>query len=366
MITVDLSSRKRLALSIGMIILVVSLILGAFIFMRDSGAAKGWIVIFALITGVGGVWAMFYTVNYFVEALPKKVSNSLRPYVFVGPAVIILSIYIVFPAVRTIWLSFFNRTSDMFVGLANYIYAFTDSELILVLRNTLLWVVLVPAISVALGLIISVLVDRLSTTSERVVKSMIFLPLAISFVSASVIWRFVYYFQPAEYQQIGLLNAIVVGFGGEPQAWITQLPWKDIGVPWLNNLFLIFIMIWLQTGFAMMIISASLKGVPRTILEAARIDGAGEIRIFFRIIVPWISGTLLTVTTTILFSVLKIFDIVFTMTSGNFDTDVVASRMYFEAFKFRDFGRGSALAVILFLAVVPFIVRNIKRLQREG
>ena len=238
--------------------------------------------------------------------------------------------------------------------------------MLLVLRNTLLWVVLVPLFSVLLGLLIAVLIDRIGRVVERIIKALIFLPMAISFVGASVIWRFVYYFQPAGYPQVGLLNAIVTALGGEPQAWLTQLPWNALGVPWMNNLFLIFIMIWLQTGFAMVILSAAVKGVPRELLEAASIDGAGEIRVFFRITIPHISPTVFTVSTTILFLVLKVFDVVFVMTSGNFDTDVVASRMYAEAFRFFDFGRGSALAVLLFIIVVPFMLRTVRRMRRES
>ena len=344
---------------------VSAVIVVAFLFMRDSGAAKPIVAVVALVVGIGGVWALFYSGNNLLEALPRNLRNALRPWLFVGPALLIVAIYIVFPAVRTIWISFFDRSSQAFVGLENYLFILTDPEMLVVLRNTLLWVLLAPTLSVVLGLLIAVLIDRLPSIAERTIKSLIFLPMAISFVGASVIWRFVYYFQPAGYEQVGLLNAIAIAFGGEPQAWLTQLPWNAIGVPWLNNLFLIVIMIWLQTGFAMVILSAAVKGVPQDLVEAAHIDGAGEIRTFFRIVIPWIRGSILTVSTTILFLVLKIFDVVFVMTSGNFDTGVVASRMYDEAFRFRNFGRGSALAVLLFVIVIPFMVRTIRRLREQ-
>ena len=350
----------------GLLAAVAALILLAFLFMRDSGAPKALIAVVALTIGIGGVWGMFYAGDGVVDALPRRLRDAVRPWLFVGPAILIVGIYIVFPAVRTIWISFFDRTSRVFVGLANYAFIITDADMLLVLRNTLLWVVLVPLFSVLLGLLIAVLIDRIGRVMERIIKALIFLPMAISFVGASVIWRFVYYFQPAGYAQVGLLNAIVTALGGEPQAWLTQLPWNAIGIPWMNNLFLIFIMIWLQTGFAMVILSAAVKGVPRELLEAASIDGAGEIRVFFRITIPHISPTVLTVSTTILFLVLKVFDVVFVMTSGNFDTDVVASRMYAEAFRFFDFGRGSALAVLLFIIVVPFMLRTVRRMRRES
>ena len=350
----------------GLFTAVAALLFLAFLLMRDSRAPKALIAVIALAIGIGGVWGLFYAGNGVIEALPRRLREAARPWLFVGPAILILCIYIVFPAVRTIWISFFDRTSQVFVGLANYAYIITDPEMLLVLRNTLLWVLLVPFFSVVLGLLIAVLIDRLGRVVERVIKALIFLPMAISFVGASVIWRFVYYFQPAGYDQVGLLNAIFTALGGEPQAWLTQIPWNAIGIPWINNLFLIFIMIWLQTGFAMVILSAAVKGVPQELLEAARIDGAGEIRVFFLITIPRIRATVLTVSTTILFLVLKVFDVVFVMTSGNFDTDVVASRMYAEAFRFFDFGRGSALAVLLFIIVVPFMMRTVRRMRRES
>jgi alpha-glucoside transport system permease protein len=355
----DIFAGTPLRIGVGLVVPVVTFLVlrWSFIFMRDTEASKLIIAVVALLVGVGGVWVLFAATNNLVSILPIKLRDMLRPYVFVGPAVVILLVYIVFPAIRTILLSFYNRTSTEFVGLRNYIFVFSDSEMLVVLRNTLLWVIIVPFFAVAIGLIIAVMADRLKPSWEKTVKSFIFLPLAISFVGASVIWRFVYFYQPAGYEQIGLLNALVVAFGGEPVAWLVQRPW--------NNFFLLFIMIWLQTGFAMVIQSAAVKGVPTALLEAARIDGAGEIRIFFNVTIPYISGTILTVTTTILFMVLKIFDIVYVMTSGNYETGIVASRMYKEAFIYRNFGRGSALAVFLFIVVIPFMIRNITQMREQ-
>ena len=327
----------------------------SFIFMRDTEAPKVLIGLVALGVGVGGVWVLYWGTNNLIEIMPISVRDTLRPFVFVGPAITVLSLYIVLPAIRTIWLSLLNRTGEQFVGLKNYIFVFTDAEMLIILRNTLMWVILVPLLAVTLGLLIAVMADRLKNIWEKVVKSMIFLPMAISFVGASVIWRFVYYYLPAEYDQIGLLNAILTFFGAEPVAWIILRPW--------NNLALIFIMIWLQTGFAMVILSAAVKGVPKDLWEAARLDGAGEMRIFFQITIPYIQGTILTVWTTILFLVLKVFDIVYVMTSGNYETGIVASRMYKEAFVYRNFGRGSALAVFLFVVVIPFLIRNVMQLR---
>jgi alpha-glucoside transport system permease protein len=225
------------------------------------------------------------------------------------------------------------------------------------MRNNVLWLVIGTLFTVSFGLVIAVLVDRIK--NEAIAKAFIFLPMAISFVGASVIWRFVYFFQPPGRPQIGLLNAFITTLGFEPVGWLITRTFA------LNTLCLVVIMVWLQTGFAMVILSAALKGVPGEILEAARIDGANEFEIFFQILVPYIKGTIITVTTTIAIGVLKVFDIVFVMTSGQNQTEVIANRMYAEMFRFRDFGRGSALAVVLFLAVTPIIVSNIRDIRER-
>ncbi len=323
--------------------------------MRAAAAPRAVIAVVALVVGVGGVWALFLAMNQLVSQFPIRARDTLLPYVFVGPALVVLMVYIILPAVRTVSLSFMGRRGEEFIGLGNYVFALTDPGMIITLRNTGLWLLLVPAVAVTFGLLIAVIADRMSEFWERIAKSFIFMPMAISFVGASIIWRFIYFYQPAGFEQIGLLNAIWTYFGGDPIGWLTWRPW--------NNLFLIWIMIWMQTGFAMVILSAAVKGVPSALLDAARIDGAGEIRVFFNVIIPYVSGTILTVTTTILILVLKIFDVVFVMTSGQYQTGVVAFRMYQEAFIFRHFGRGSALATILFLAVLPIMIRNMKEMR---
>ena len=338
-------------------IAVVFVFYTSFLFMRDAETHRAVIALIALVVGVGGIWALFASLTNAAEALPTNARYAMRPWVFVGPALAILMVYIVFPSIRTVWISLFDRTSTQFVGLKNYVTLFTDQTLLITIRNTAAWVVFVPFVAVTLGLIVAVMADRLSSTSEKVTKSLIFLPMAISFVGASVIWRFVYAYTPPGEPQIGLLNAVVVALGGQPQAWWTIRPW--------NNFFLMFIMVWLQTGFAMVILSAAVKGVPKDLLDAARIDGCGEIRVFFSVIIPYVQGTILTVLTTILFLVLKIFDIVWVMTSGDFGTHIVASRMYEETFIFRNFGRGAALAVFLFIIIVPFMIRNVRQMREN-
>ena len=311
--------------------------------------------LFAILIASIGVIAVFYGLNLLVERFLKRQRQQLLPWIYMGPAILLLSAYLILPTVWTIYISFLDSRSDRFVGLKNYLFAFTNGEMLIAFRNNLLWLVLVTSISVGLGLVIAVLLDRVKY--EAIAKSLIFLPMAISFVSASVIWRFVYAFKPAGSDQIGLLNALVTAFGGDPVGWLVERN--------LNNFALMAIMIWLYTGFCMVLLSSAIKGLPPDVIEAARIDGANEIQIFWRVMIPMIRPTITVVTTTLIVFVLKIFDIVFVMTGGNLDTDVIASRMIKEMFTYRHFGRGSAIAVILLLAVIPVMVGNIHRMRHQ-
>ncbi len=329
-----------------------------FIFLRDSKAPKIVITMVAIVWGVGGAGLLYIVANWLVEKLPDLWKKRLVPFIFVGPAVAILAWFLFLPTLRTLYLSFFNNNSSQFVGLNNYVAIFTDRGMFESYRNNLLWIVVGTAGSVGFGLLIAVLADR--SSFENYAKSLIFLPMAISFVGAGVIWRFIYYYRPENQVQIGLLNAIVTGFGGKPQAWTTLLQ------PW-NNFFLIFIMIWLQTGYAMVIFSSAIKGVPDEIIEAARVDGANEFDIFFKIIIPFIQGTIITVTTTIVIFALKIFDIVIVMTGGQYGTEVIATQFYRQFFSNRNFGYGSAIAILLLVAVIPIMIYNLKQFgEREA
>jgi alpha-glucoside transport system permease protein len=267
-----------------------------------------------------------------------------------------LGAFLLIPTILTLWLSFFNANSTQFVGLSNYVAVFTERTMLTAFRNNILWMVFGTAGCVIFGLLVAVLADR--SSFETLAKSLIFLPMAISFVGAGVIWRFIYYYAPPGQPQIGLLNAIVTGLGGDPQAWTTLLQ------PW-NNFFLIAIVIWLQTGFAMVIFSAAIKGVPEDVLEAARVDGATEIDIFFKIMIPAIQGTIVTVSTTIIIFTLKIFDVVLVMTGGQYGTNVIAVEFYQQFFTNRNFGYGSAIAIVLLLAVTPVMIYNLRQLNKQ-
>jgi ABC-type sugar transport system permease subunit len=353
----------------------------------------------------------------------RRIPERLRPVIFLAPALIFLGVTLVVPTIRTAYLSFRSERGDEAVGLENYRSIFTDDDLFslegagniltsrlfvlavlvgvvglaiaigravarrrgvdltaplpvislsaaatlvllatvgalggIVIWNNLFWVVFTTGFSTAIGLAIAALADH--AKGESIAKSIIFMPMAISFVGASVIWRFVYAFTPEGHEQIGLLNAAWVGLGGDPQTWYQDQPW--------NTLFLIAIMIWIQTGFAMVLLSAAIKGVPHELTEAALVDGATRGQVFWRVTIPQIKTTLGVVITTLIIVVLKIYDIVKVMTSGRFSTNVIANEMFDNAFTDRNLGRGSALAALIFVAVVPLMVVNVLRTRRAG
>ncbi|MEM7330947.1 MAG: sugar ABC transporter permease [Chloroflexota bacterium] len=346
-------------------------LISGFFYLRDSTADRGIIAIIAIFWGVGGIALLYWGFNNIVESLPESWTARLQPFVFVGPGIALLLWYLAIPTLRTLWISFFDRTgppddmnfiqqlnSDAFIGLNNYVSAFTERLMIEAFRNNLMWILFGSTLSVAFGLLIAVLADR--SRFEKFAKSMIFLPMAISFVGASVIWNFIYEFRPEGQTQIGLLNAIVTGLGGEPRAWAQ---WVDVAP--LNNLFLIVIVIWLQAGFAMVLFSAALKGIPQELMEASRVDGANEIQIFFQVMIPYIQGTIITVFTTVVIFTLKIFDVVWVMTGGQFGTHVIATQFYRQSFTNRNPGFGSAIAIVLLIAVIPVMIYNLRQFREQ-
>ncbi len=294
--------------------------------------------------------AYIVLVEWVVRRFPDRTALKLRPILWILPAVTLLFVFLIYPALATIWFSLLDRSQN-FIGLGNYINFFTRTDTLTALRNNAIWVVLLPLFTVGVGLIIAVLVDRVRY--ESVVKSVIFLPMAISFVAASVIWSLVYNFDP----RIGVLNATVTAAGGEPIPWLINSPW--------NTVMLIVVGAWMLTGFAMVILSAGLKGISTELLEAARVDGANEWQVFRKVIFPLLLPTVAVVATTVVIFGLKTFDVVYTMTGGNFETEVIANRMYAELFRFREPGRASATAVILFVAIIPIMIINVRRFREQ-
>jgi alpha-glucoside transport system permease protein len=282
-----------------------------------------------------------------------KWQGRILPWVFVIPAVTLLTIYLVYPTIRTILISFTEQTNGD--PLANYKQLATP-QFIGIIGNNIIWLIVGTAGSVLLGLLIAGMVDRVRR--EALAKTFIFLPLAISFIGASVIWRFMYEWNPPGQQQIGFVNAVWTAFGFAPVRWVQDQP--------VNTYALILIFVWLQTGFAMVVLSAAIKGVSTEVIEAARLDGASERQLFLRVIVPMIRGSIITVATTIAIVVLKVFDIIYVMTGGRYGTDVIANRMFIEFYEFFNDGRAAALATVLFLAVLPIMFVNVRNLRRQG
>jgi alpha-glucoside transport system permease protein len=370
----------RIGLAILIPLIAFFFLYQGFLFLRAGNAPKWVIALVAIVWGVGGVWILYYLFNKLVEMLSPEWTARLQPFVFVGPAIAMLLWFLALPALRTFYISLFGRNgppalpftmaftnpgdyftalSAQFVGLSNYVAVFTDRLMLAALSNNILfWIGIATPLTVIAGLLIAVLADR--SKFERTAKSLIFMPMAISFVGASVIWNFIYEVSPAGAPQIGLLNAIVDTLGGRPHGWTNY----TAIAPW-NNLFLVIIVVWLQAGYAMVLFSAALKGIPEEIIEAARMDGATEIQVFFRIMIPYILGTIITVTTTIIIFTLKIFDVVWVMTGGQYGTDVIATQFYRQSFINRNSGFGSAIAIVLLLAVIPVMIYNLRQLREQ-
>ena len=321
-------------------------------------------VIFALqaiVIGITFTIALYWIANKIVEALPEKFKKILLPWVFIGPVVLLISLFLVYPTIQTIRLSFMEEAIDgstKWVGLENFKTIFGDPEFRNMLMNNLLWIALVPIAVVAMGLGIAQFANNVGPKGEKIYKSLIFMPMAISFVSAATIWRHIYSYMPEGQNQTGLLNAIWTAFGGKPQTWLQIENFK------LNSIFLMVIFVWLNAGFAMVLLSAAIKAVPEETIEAARVDGASSRQTFFRIILPQIWGTALSVFITVLIGAMKIFDIVLAMTGGNYHTNVLAQNFYTEYFIYGNTGKAMATVVILVLVIAPVMVYQIRHYRK--
>jgi alpha-glucoside transport system permease protein len=309
--------------------------------------------------GVGAAVILYWVLNKVAELLPGRWEDRLKPYLYILPAYAALVFYLVYPAVQTVVFSFANATSTEWVGFDNYTTLLQSKGFQDTLFNTLLWMAVVPALTVALGLGIAVLADRLKPTWEKTSKTIIFLPMAISFVGAGTVWGLIYNYRPEGREQIGLQNAIVTALGFDPVAWLQISDFR------LNSFFLMMMLLWAQTGFSMVLLSAAVKGVPEDTIEAARIDGANERSIFFRVVVPQIWGTVITVYVTTLIGVMKIFDIVYVMTNGGFNTNVIGNEFFNQLFSNFNNGAAAAIVVMLMLATIPIMVYQVRNFRRE-
>lgn len=324
--------------------------------------------ILATATIVIGVFACvlyFFVSNLLLDrAFPPRGPNAgqnitraaaIRPWLFLAPAMLLMTAYLVYPVFISIWLSLLDSEARQFVGLYNYRWLVHDEKFRESIGNNLLWLLVVPAASTMFGLLAAALTDRIRW--GNLAKALIFMPMAISFIGASVIWKFVYDYRGDGQPEIGMLNAVSIAFGNAPETWLT--------VPFWNNFYLMAVLVWIQTGFAMVILSAALRGIPEETVEAAILDGASPLRVFFEIKVPQIWGTIAVVWTTITITVLKVFDIVLAMTNGQWGTQVLANLMFDWMFRGNDSGRASAVALVIMLLVTPIMIWNIRSARRE-
>jgi alpha-glucoside transport system permease protein len=322
-------------------------------------AGKALTALITVVIGIGAALALFYLLNKIAELLPEKWEARIKPYFYIGPAFVAIVVYLVYPTIVSFFNAFKDRSSTEWVGTQNFTDLFSTAAFRDTLYNTLLWILIVPAASVILGLAVATLSDRLGPKGEKLSKTIIFLPMAISLVGAATIWRFIYYAAPAGQPQIGLQNALLGLFGKDPVAWLQQSQWH------LNSLLLMVVLLWSQVGFSMVLLSAAVKGVPGDTLEAARIDGANERQIFFKVVVPQIKGTIITVFITVTIGVMKIFDIVYVMTNGNFNTNVLGNEFWNQLNTNFNNGAASAIVVILMVAVIPIMWYQVRHFKAE-
>ena len=308
-----------------------------------------------LMYGVIAFLAVVGVLLLVVDKAPKRGREKVQLVAFLGPALLLLLIGLLIPALRTVLLSFKGPGSVDYVGLDNYAWMFTNVEAQRILLNTAVWVLVVPLLATAIGMLYAIVIDK--ARGEALAKALVFMPMAISLVGASIIWKLVYAVRPADGDQIGLANQLLVLVGAEPYRFLQDPPW--------NTMFLIVIMIWIQAGFAMVILSAAIKAVSTDVIEAARLDGVNAWQMFRNVTLPSIRPAVVVVMVTISIATLKAFDIVRTTTGGQFDTGVVATALYDQAFRFGEEGRGSALAVLLFVLVLPIVIYQISVLRSQ-
>jgi alpha-glucoside transport system permease protein len=322
-------------------------------------ASKTITALITVLAGVSAALVLYWLLNKIAELLPGRSEHRVKPFLYILPAYFAITLYLIYPAIQTVIDSFRDQASVEFVGTENYTELLSSADFRDTVYNTFLWILIVPATTVVLGLAVATLADRLKPRSENFVKTVIFLPMAISLVGASVVWNFMYEARPAGQPQVGLWNAVWVALGNDPVAWLEKSTLH------FNSLLLMLVLLWSQVGFSMVLLSAAVKGVPVDTLEAARIDGAAERQIFFRVVVPQIKGTIITVYVTVTIGTMKIFDIVYTMTNGRFNTNVIGNEFWNQLSTFFNNGRAAAIVVMLMIAVIPIMFYQVRHFKAE-
>ena len=315
----------------------------------------------AVIAGIAITALIYWLLNLLIHRLPERIKKKVEPYVFIGPVLLLIGIFIVIPTIQSIRLSFMEEEIDgstTFVGLQNFKDLFAEEYFPNMVVNNLMWIAIVPFMTVAIGLAIAQFANNVGSKSEKIFKSIFFMPMTISFVSAAVIWRYIYAYAPEGQDQVGLLNTLWMKLGGSPQAWFQIEAFR------FNNLLLMVILIWLSAGYSMVLLSAAIKSVPEDTLEAGRVDGASTGQIFFKIVLPQIWPTVVAVFITVLIGAMKVFDIVLAMTGGNYNTTVLAQTFYLEYFIYGNTGKAMAAVVILIAAIVPVMFYQVRHYRK--
>jgi len=315
----------------------------------------------AVIGGIAITALIYWLLNLLIHRFPEKIKKKVEPYVFIGPVLFLIGVFIVIPTLQSIRLSFMEEEIDgstTWVGLQNFKDLFAEEYFPKMVVNNLMWIAIVPLLTVSIGLAIAQFANNVGARSEKIFKSIFFMPMTISFVSAAVIWRYIYAYAPEGQDQVGLLNNIWIKLGGSPQAWFQIETFK------FNNLLLMVILIWLSAGYSMVLLSAAIKSVPEDTLEAGRVDGANTGQIFFKIVLPQIWPTVIAVFITVLIGAMKIFDIVLAMTGGNYNTTVLAQTFYLEYFSYGNTGKAMAAVVILILAIIPVMFYQVRHYRK--
>ena len=312
-----------------------------------------------VVVGVGVAVLLYWLLNKIAELLPGHLEDRIKPWLYILPAYLALVVYLIYPTILAFIASLQDATSQNWVGLANFEALLTNSGFHQTLFNTLLWMIIVPIATIILGLGVATLADRLQPRYENLSKTIIFLPMAISMVGAATVWRFVYAYRPEGQEQIGLQNAIITAFGADPVPWMQKIQFH------LNSLLLMVMLLWAQIGFGMVLLSSAIKGVPTETIEAAKIDGANDKQIFFQVTVPQIKGTIIVVFITTLISTMKIFDVVYVMTAGQFNTNILGVEFYRQLTSNFNNGTASAIVVMLLIATLPVMVYQVKNFREQ-
>jgi alpha-glucoside transport system permease protein len=315
--------------------------------------------ILTVLVGIGAAVLLYYLLNKLAELLPGSLEAKVKPWLYILPAYLAITVYLLYPTVLAFVASFQDATSESWVGLENFERLLTNAGFQQTLFNTLLWMIIVPVVTIILGLGVAVLADRLKPRYENLSKTIIFMPMAISMVGAATVWRFVYAYRPEGQEQIGLQNAIVTAFGAEPVPWLQQSQFH------VNSMLLMVMLLWAQIGFGMVLLSSAIKGVPTDTIEAAHIDGADDRQTFFRVVVPQIKGTIVTVFITTLIAAMKTFDVVYVMTAGQFNTNILGVEFYRQLTSNFNNGAASAIVVMLLIATLPVMVFQVRHFREQ-